>query len=84
MVDRYTKGVLTVIAACLVWNIISGSGIVRPLLAQSRPVHVNCRRVGRLCCDNSNSSNGAVNQQPQVSPSRPSAVKSEPAAAQFE
>jgi hypothetical protein len=40
MVDRYTKGVLTVIAACLVWNIISGSGIARPLLAQSGPVHV--------------------------------------------
>ena len=40
MVDRYTKGVLTVIAACLVWNIISGSGMVRPLLAQSGPVHV--------------------------------------------
>ncbi len=40
MVDRYTKGVLTVIAACLVWNIFAGANGVRSALAQSGPVHV--------------------------------------------
>jgi hypothetical protein len=39
MVDWYTKAVLTVIAACLVWNIIS-SAPVRSASAQSGPVHV--------------------------------------------
>lgn len=39
MTDRYTKCVLTVIAACLVWNIVSGTS-VGPALAQSGPVHV--------------------------------------------
>lgn len=40
LVDRYTKVVLTVIAACLVWNVASGLAHVRPALAQSGPVHV--------------------------------------------
>jgi hypothetical protein len=39
-VDRYTKAVLTVIAVCLVLNVFSGSPFVRPVSAQSRPVHV--------------------------------------------
>jgi hypothetical protein len=40
MVDRYTKAVLTVIAACLVWNIVFGSKDKLQALAQSGPVHV--------------------------------------------
>ena len=40
MVDKYTKSALTIIAACLVWNIFGGSALVRPLSAQSGPVHV--------------------------------------------
>lgn len=40
MVDRYTKVVLTVIAACLVWNVLAGAAVVRPVSAQSGPVHV--------------------------------------------
>jgi hypothetical protein len=39
MVDRYTKLVLTVIAACLVWNIVAASND-RRALAQSGPQHV--------------------------------------------
>jgi hypothetical protein len=31
LIDRYTKGVLTVIAACLVWNIVSGTSVGRAL-----------------------------------------------------
>lgn len=34
--DRYTKVVLTVIAACLLWNIVAPVGVS----AQSSPVHV--------------------------------------------
>jgi hypothetical protein len=48
MVDRYTKTVLTVIAACLVWNIIGGSTVVRPVLAQSGPVHVIVDQVSQF------------------------------------
>jgi len=39
MVDRHTKAVLTVIAACLVWNIVFGSSQLQAI-AQSGPVHV--------------------------------------------
>ena len=39
MVDRYTKAVLTVIAACLVWNVVAGSMPVRQASAQM-PMHV--------------------------------------------
>jgi hypothetical protein len=39
MVDLYTKLVLTIIAACLVWNVVAGSH-PRTALAQSDPVHV--------------------------------------------
>ncbi len=39
MVDRYTKIVLTVIAACLVWKIVAGSNN-HPALAESGPQHV--------------------------------------------
>jgi hypothetical protein len=39
MVDRYTKVVLTIIAACLIWNIVAGSDS-RWASAQSGPVHV--------------------------------------------
>jgi hypothetical protein len=39
MVDRYTKVILTIIAACLVWSIVPGSDS-RRALAQSGPVHV--------------------------------------------
>lgn len=40
MVDRYTKAILTVIAACLVWNIIASSSGKQTALAQSGPMHV--------------------------------------------
>lgn len=40
MVDRYTKVILTIIAACLVWNVFGGSIQMKPALAQSGPVHV--------------------------------------------
>jgi hypothetical protein len=40
MVDRYTKGVLTIIAACLVWNVLAGLSGTRQAVAQSGPVHV--------------------------------------------
>ena len=39
MVDRYTKIVLTIIAACLVWNVVTGLG-TQQVWAQSGPVHV--------------------------------------------
>ena len=40
MIDRYTKAVLTIIAACLVWNIVTSTN-VRPAFAQSYgPAHV--------------------------------------------
>jgi hypothetical protein len=39
MVDRYTKIVLTIIAACLVWNVVAGLG-QQKVMAQSGPVHV--------------------------------------------
>jgi hypothetical protein len=39
MVDRYTKIVLTIIAACLVWNVVAGLG-PQKVMAQSGPVHV--------------------------------------------
>jgi hypothetical protein len=39
MADRYTKVVLTIIAACLIWNIIAGS-TNHDALAQSGQVHV--------------------------------------------
>lgn len=38
MVDRYTKIVLTIIAACLVWNVISDG--IWQAFAQSGAVHV--------------------------------------------
>jgi hypothetical protein len=41
VVDRYTKAVLTVIAACLVVLVFRASGApVPPALAQGAPVHV--------------------------------------------
>lgn len=40
MVDRYTKTVLTVIAVCLVWNVVTGKTGIAPAIAQSGPVHV--------------------------------------------
>jgi hypothetical protein len=39
MVDRYTRTVLTIIAACMVWNIVAGFDGTRAL-AQSGPMHV--------------------------------------------
>ena len=45
MTDRYTKAVLTVIAACLVWNIVSGS--IRPATAQL-PNHVIIDQVSQF------------------------------------
>ena len=35
MADRYTKSVLTIIAACLVWNIVAGFNGSRQAIAQS-------------------------------------------------
>ncbi len=40
MVDRYTKAVLTVIAVCMVFNLLRDAGAIKPALAQSGPVHV--------------------------------------------
>jgi hypothetical protein len=40
MTDRYTKSMLTIIAACLVWNIVASMSGPRQALAQSGPVHV--------------------------------------------
>jgi hypothetical protein len=39
MVDRYTKIVLTIIAACSAWNLVAGLG-PQKVMAQSGPVHV--------------------------------------------
>jgi hypothetical protein len=40
MIDRYTKVVLTIIAACLIWNIVTGALGGRIAIAQSSIVHV--------------------------------------------
>ena len=40
MVDRYTKTVLTVIALCLVINVVRDGTSVTSAVAQSGPVHV--------------------------------------------
>jgi hypothetical protein len=40
MVDRYTKVVLTIIAACLIWNIVAGSGSRWAFAQSGLPVHV--------------------------------------------
>ena len=40
MIDRYTKIVLTIIAACMVWNVVTGFGGTQQAIAQSGPVHV--------------------------------------------
>jgi hypothetical protein len=48
MVDRYTKAVLTVIAACLVWNVVAGSPLVRMASAQGGPVHVIVDQVSQF------------------------------------
>ena len=57
MVDRYTKAVLTVIAVCLVWNIVTGTSVQRAIadtghvvidsvssyaFAYAGPLHVVC------------------------------------------
>ena len=34
MIDRYTKAVLTTIAACLVWLCVKDIAVVRPAVAQ--------------------------------------------------
>jgi len=46
MVDRYTKAVLTVIAACLVWNIAHDAINTKPAVAQNGgPIHVTLDNV---------------------------------------
>jgi hypothetical protein len=40
MADRYTKIMLTIIAACLLWNTFAAAPLVRQVSAQSGPVHV--------------------------------------------
>jgi hypothetical protein len=40
MIDRYTKVILTIIAACLTWNIVAGADGKGIALAQSGVVHV--------------------------------------------
>jgi len=40
IVDRYTKAVLTVIALCLVINVLRDTPLVKRAFAQSGPVHV--------------------------------------------
>jgi hypothetical protein len=39
-VDRYTKAVLTVIAACLIWLSLGGPSLVVPVSAQNDRVYV--------------------------------------------
>jgi hypothetical protein len=39
-VDRYTKVVLTVIAACLVWLSVGGPSLITPVKAQSDRVYL--------------------------------------------
>ena len=39
-VDRYTKMVLTVIAACLIWLSVGGPSLISPVSAQSDRVYV--------------------------------------------
>jgi hypothetical protein len=40
IIDRYTKVVLTVIAGCLLFNIVRDTTFIRQAFAQSGPVHV--------------------------------------------
>jgi hypothetical protein len=44
MVDRFTKGVLTVIAICLVVIAVRGTAVEK-VIAQSGPVHVIVDRI---------------------------------------
>lgn len=39
-IDRYTKTVLTVIAACLIWLSVGGPSLIAPVSAQSDRVYV--------------------------------------------
>jgi hypothetical protein len=39
-VDRYTKAVLTVIAACLVWLSMGGPSLITPVKAQEQRVYL--------------------------------------------
>lgn len=39
-VDRYTKIVLTVIAACLIWLSLGGPSLISPVSAQSDRVYI--------------------------------------------
>jgi hypothetical protein len=41
--DRYTKAVLTVIAACLVWLSLGGPSLITPVSAQADAQHVLLR-----------------------------------------
>ena len=38
--DRYTKIVLTVIAACLIWSSLGGPSLISPVSAQSDRVYI--------------------------------------------
>jgi hypothetical protein len=40
MADWYTKSILTIIAACLVWNIAAGLTGTQQAIAQSGQMHV--------------------------------------------
>jgi hypothetical protein len=40
MIDRYTRVILTIIAACLAWNIFAGADGKHIAVAQSSAVHV--------------------------------------------
>ena len=50
MVDRYTKCVLTIIAACMMFLVIRDLGITRPAMAQGNglPEHVIVDSVGQF------------------------------------
>ena len=48
MVDRYTKTVLTIIAACLVVIAFRGIGVVEKASAQSGPIHVIVDKVDQF------------------------------------
>jgi hypothetical protein len=46
IIDRYTKVILTVIAGCLLFNIVRDTSVIRQAFAQSGQVHVVVDEVG--------------------------------------
>ena len=48
MVDRYTKTILTVIAACLVWVVVRDVTLVKPAHAYDSVQSVNIAELGGM------------------------------------